>query len=190
MKKADHMMCLLNRQFLFFFAATFFLANPGRAGDADHQQNYLNGGYYLLHKLGSDEDQVPLLMDLKHAPKEIAVYADRMSQTGKETMAQIERIQQKHPATAFDKNPLPAIEQDTRDSIKADKQHQLLFGTKDTEFVRAFLISQIEASTYGMSLAKVLAAGEQNPATVHALQHLAAQWLQRRDEAFQILRNY
>jgi hypothetical protein len=168
----------------------FMVTGAVRANDASDHRAYLNGGYFLLHHVASDEDQVPLLLDMKHSAPEVISYADRISQTAKETMAAIESLQVKHPALHFDKNPLPDVEQDVRDSIQADKQHQLLFGTKNAEFIRAFLISQIEASTYALNLAKVLAEGEKNPATIRTLQHLSAQWLQRRDEAFLILRNY
>jgi hypothetical protein len=167
------------------------LAFPtAHAGEASQRQEKLNGGYYLLHHVASDESQLPLLLLIKHAPPEVKDYADRISRTGKETVAVIERLQRGDASIQFDKNPLPAIEQDTRDSIKADKQHQLLFGTKDAEFVRALLVSQIEASTYALNLAKVLAEQEKDPDRVTTLHHLSAQWLEMRNQAFRLLRNY
>ena len=52
-----------------------------------------------------------------------------------------------------------------RDSIREDKKQQLLFDTTGTEFIRAFLVTQIEASTYAMNLSKVLADKENQSGT-------------------------
>ena len=122
-------MILPHFRLLSFLFSVCFLANVAFAGEAALHQEKLNGGYYLLHHLASDEDQVPLLLVIKTAPPAVKDYADRISRTGKETLAALERMQQGDISLQFDKNPLPQIEQDVRDSIKADKQHHLLFGT-------------------------------------------------------------
>jgi hypothetical protein len=166
------------------------IGTPVRADDASDRQTHLNGGFYLLHKLSDDESQLPLLLIIKHAPPQIKTYADQISKTGKETMAAIERLQKSDSSLQFDKNPLPKIEQQVRDSIQADKQHQLLFGTSGSDFVRALLITQIEASNYATNIAKVLADQEKDPDTVKVLRHISAQWLDRREEAFRLLSDY
>jgi hypothetical protein len=166
------------------------MMTPARADDASDLQGKLNGGYYLLHSVSEDEAQLPLLLDLKHAPAEVIAYADRISKGAKETAAAVEHFQDRDSAIQFDKNPLPQIEQDVRKSIKADKQHQLLFGTTNSEFVRALMVSQIEASTYALNICKVLADEETNPARSKKLRQLSAKWLDLRDEAFRILRDY
>ena len=153
-------------------------------------QAKLNGGYYLLHKLADDESQLPILLDLKHAPPEIIQYADKISKAGKETEGALEDMHDHDPKIQLDRNPLPPIENDVRDSIKDDKQHQLLFGTSNTEFVRALIVSQIEATGYALNLSKVLAEQESDPARIKKFQHLSARWLALRNEAFGILRNY
>jgi hypothetical protein len=163
---------------------------PSRGDEDSARQAKLNGGYYLLHQLGGDENQLPLLLDMKHAPPELVTYADQISKAGKETVASLEHFQDRDKAIQLDRNPLPQIEQDVRDSIKADKQHQLLFGTSNSDFVRALLISQIEASTYAIHLSKVLADGETNPGRAKKLRQLSARWLGLRDDAYRILRNY
>ena len=163
---------------------------PLRATEPTEKQAKLNGGYYLLHQLGDDESKLPLLLVVKHAPPEIHSFADLVSKTGKETVADIESFQDKNQAIQFDRNPLPKIEQEVRDSIKDDKQHQLLFGTTDSEFARALLVSQIEASSYGLNLGKVLAAQETDPDRIKTLQHLSKKWLTVRENAFRLLRNY
>jgi hypothetical protein len=150
----------------------------------------LNGGYYLLYHVSSDEAQLPILLVIKHAPPEIKTFADEISKTAKETTAALEHLQAADSSLQFDRNPLPQIEQDTRESIKAGKQHQLLFGTTGSEFVRALLVSQIEASTYALNLAKVLAGQETDPDRVKTLHHISAKWTDMRDGAFRLLRDY
>jgi hypothetical protein len=99
-------------------------------------------------------------------------------------------MQERDPIIQFDRNPLPRIERDARASIKDDKQHQLLFGTTDSEFARALLVSQIEACTYALHLSKILAEQETDRDRAKTLRHISAQWLGLRNEAFRILRNY
>jgi hypothetical protein len=181
---------ILRASFLLLAVISSIGLTQARADDASKQQAKFNGGYFLLHQLGNDEAQVPLLLDVKHAPAEITTFADKISKVGKKTVASLEHLQETDHAIQLDRNPLPSIERDTRDSIKADKQHQLLFGTTDSEFVRAFLVSQIEASTYALNLSKVLAEQETDQGRIKTLQHLSAQWLDLRNEAFRILRNY
>jgi hypothetical protein len=161
-----------------------------RGDEASDRHEKLNGGYFLLHQVCEDEAQLPLLLDVKHAPSEIVAYGDQISRTAKETVAALDRMQEHDPLIQFDRNPLPQIERDTRDSIKADKQHQLLFGTSDSEFVRALLVAQIEASAYALHLSKVLAEQETDPVRVKTLRHISTKWQGLRNEAFRILRNY
>ena len=163
---------------------------PAQGDEASNRIVKLNGGYYLLHTLAEDEAQLPLLLVVKHAPPGIAPYADQISKTAKKTLATLERLQEADPSIQFDRNPLPQIEQDTRASIKADKQHQLLFGTSDAEFARALLLSQIEACSYALNLSKVLGEQETDPDRSKTLRHLSAQWLDRRSEAFRLLRDF
>jgi len=127
---------------------------------------------------------------VKHAPPEISSFADEISKTGKETMSALDRLREHDSAIRFDQNPLPAIERETRDFIKDDKQHQLLFGTKDSEFVRCVLVSQIEASTYAKNLASVLADQETSPDRSRALRQISARWDGIRNKTYRILRNY
>jgi len=194
-KKFKHPMNQLRHPQLALFttlllgAGSFFATAASPAESTEKQAN-LNGGYHLLHKLSGDESQLPMLLLVKHAPPELATFADEISKVGKETMAALDRFQDQDPAIHFDRNPLPSIEQDVRDSIKGDKQHQLLFGTSDSEFVRALVVSQIEASTYGLNLCKTLADQEDDPARIKTLRRLSDKWLEVRRKAFQILRNY
>jgi hypothetical protein len=160
---------------------------------AEDQENHvakLNGGYFLIHHLCDDEAKVPLLLDIKHAPPQLVSFADEVSRRAKKNLDALDQFQASDPAIRFDQNPLPAIERDTRESIKADKQHDLLFGTKDTEFVRAFLVAQLEASTYAKHLNKVLSEQETSPKRSHVLQRQSAEWSTVREHARNLLRDY
>ena len=99
----------------------------------------------------------------------------------------LDDLQDHDKAIRFDQKGLPQFELDTRDSIKADKQHMLLFGTTDKNFARALLVTQTEAGTYGMNLAKVLADAEPNPHRAATLQKISASWEKLRDKAYRLL---
>ena len=176
--------------FSLLLGAGVVLTMTPSSGDEKSHQAKLNGGYFLLHQLADDEAQLPILLDLKHAPPEVVQYADKISKAGKETETALEKMQDHDPNIQLDRNPLPQIEQDVRDSIKGAKQHQLLFGTSNSEFVRALTVAQIEATSYASHLSKVLAEQESDPGRVRTLQHLSARWQALHDEAFRLLRNY
>ena len=180
---------LIPLDLLICFLSVSCVLTPTRGSETSEHRDYLNGGYYLLHHLCADEAKLPLLLDVKDAPPEIEKYAVHISKTAKESITALERLQENDPHLNFDKNPLPRIERDVRESIQADKQHQLLFGTTGAEFVRALLVSQVEASSYALNLAKVLSQQEKNPDRVKTLQHISVQWRAIHEEAMRLLRN-
>ena len=180
---------LIPLDLLICFLSVSCVLTPTRGSETSEHRDYLNGGYYLLHHLCEDEAKLPLLLDVKDAPPEIEKYAVHISKTAKESITALERLQENDPHLNFDKNPLPRIERDVRESIQADKQHQLLFGTTGAEFVRALLVSQVEASSYALNLAKVLSQQEKNPDRVKTLQHISVQWHAIHEEAMRLLRN-
>jgi hypothetical protein len=165
-------------------------ASSSSANETSPHQAYLNGGYYLLHTLGNDEAQLPLILVVKSAPPEIKTYADRISRLAKETVSDLDTMQDHDPALDLDKNPLPSVEQDVRDSIKGDKQHQLLMEAQGDEFIRVLVISQIEASSYARNLATVLADKETDSHRARVLRQLSEKWLQVRKDSYSLLRNY
>ena len=180
---------LIPLDLLICFLSVSCVLTPTRGSETSEHRDYLNGGYYLLHHLCEDEAKLPLLLDVKDAPPEIEKYAVHISKTAKESITALERLHENDPHLNFDKNPLPRIERDVRESIQADKQHQLLFGTTGAEFVRALLVSQVEASSYALNLAKVLSQQEKNPDRVKTLQHISVQWRAIHEEAMRLLRN-
>jgi hypothetical protein len=162
----------------------------GQAEASSRQPTEMDGGYYLLEHVSNEESNVHLLFMVKDAPDEISTFADQLSKTADETKASLEYLQDKYPTVHFDDNPLPQIERDVRASIRDDKEHQLLFGATGTDFVRAFLITQIEASTYAINLSKVLADQETNPHRAKILRQISTKWLGMRDQAYRLLKHY
>jgi hypothetical protein len=167
-----------------------FTAIAGLAQQDDHYRENLDGGCYQLHKLYDDESQLPILLDLKTAPPDIQQFADKISRAAKDGMATMDRMRQADPTMDWEKNPLPKIEQEVRASIQGEKQHQLLFGSKGPDFVRALLVSQSEAAKYAANLDKVLADEDTNPDEQRDFRRMSAQWHALYDEVFRLLRNY
>ena len=165
-------------------ASLLLLSGPLRADDNQH---YLNNGYSLLYGLCDQEKQVEMILIVKTTPKDVADFVHQVSQTAKHNAALLEDLQDRDKAIRFDQKGLPQFELDTRDSIKDDKQHMLLFGTTDKAFARALLVTQTEAGTYGMNLAKVLADAEPNPHRAAVLQKISASWEKLRDKAYRLL---
>jgi len=158
--------------------------------DAPSYRANLNAGFFLLHDLLDNEAGLPILLDLKTSPQEIQDYANKISRSAKEGEAAMDKMREADPKIRWDKNPLPKIEQDVRASITEEKEHQLLFGTKGTDFVRALLLSQAEASKYAANIAKVLAQQDKNPWHRREFSRISARWNALYEEDFRLLRNY
>jgi hypothetical protein len=165
-------------------AALFLLSAPVRADD---NQAYLNNGYSLLHGLCGQEKQVDMILIVKTTPKDVADFVHEVSKSAAKNEDLLQGLQDHDKAIRFDQTGLCQFERDTRDSIKDDKQHMLLFGTTDQAFARALLVTQTEAGTYGMNLAKVLADAEPNPHRAAVLQKISASWEKLRDKAYRLL---
>jgi hypothetical protein len=173
------------------FAFLFCSFAPDCRGSDDSDRQNLNAGYFLLHHLLDDEASLPILLDLKHAPREIQDFAKEISLTAKGDMAILEKIRDANSIVSWDKNPLPKFEQDVRTSIADEKQHQLLFGTSNGDFVRALLVSQAEASNYASNIAKVLAQHlKEDPDQQRDLSRISERWHALNVKTFQLLKNY
>ncbi len=158
-------------------------ANPKATG----AESNLRDGFFLLQDVSQREAWVGLITFVKTSPPELADYAKKISVAADQTLAVVDRAEKADSSVQGDSNPLPAIERDARQSIREDKQDQLLFGTKGPAFARAFLLAQIEAATYITHLAKVMAAEDPNAARARALQKISDRWLQLRNEGFRLL---
>ena len=153
----------------------------------DHGTHYRTNGYSLLYKLCEQERPLDLILMVKTTPKEIADYLHTVSASAKDDVNMLDQLKEHDKALNFDDRGLPQFEEDTRASIKADKQHMLLFGTKDNAFARALLETQIEAGTYGMNLAKVLIATEPNAHRADVVRKIGDHWEKSRDRAYALL---
>jgi len=165
-------------------ALLLLLSGPVRADD---NQAYLNNGYSLLRGLCDQEKPVDMILIVKTTPKDVADFIHEVAKTAGENEDLLDDLQDHDKAIRFDRKGLCQFELDTRDSIKDDKQHMLLFGTTDKAFARALLVTQTEAGTYGMNLAKVLADAEPNHHRAAVLQKISASWEKLRDKAYRLL---
>jgi hypothetical protein len=175
---------------LFTLMALGLIAGSGILAASDQalskEQKDRNGGYYLLHDLLDQEADVDKIMLVKNAPPEIGHFTKTISALASESLATLDKLKSQDSTLNFDKNPLPAIEIEVRKSITDDKEHQLLFGTKGPAFVRALLVSQIQAGNYAKHLAKVLAQHESGD-TRAALEKMADQWSRQVEKAYSLL---
>jgi hypothetical protein len=165
----------------------FCTGNLLATDQASSEMQARNGGYYLLHHLLGQEADVDKVMLVKNGPPEIGRFTKSISALANEDLDKLDALQAKDKTLNFDENPLPAIENDVRGSIEGDKQHQLLFGTTGSAFVRALVVSQIEASMYAKHIAKVLADRAKSPRAQKALEKISEQWAHINDQAYTLL---
>jgi hypothetical protein len=161
---------------LFLFAGVTLLTAAALPLRADVSQREMNYGYALLHHLCDEEAQVDMIMIVKTTPPDVAALVREISKSAKEDLDILDRFADRDPALRFEQRGLPEIESQTRDSIKAEKQHLLLFGTKDKDFAQTLLLTQVEASTYGENMAKVMAEDETNPHRAEGLRRISRNW--------------
>jgi hypothetical protein len=167
-------------------AALLVLSSPLRASD-DDKARYLTNGYGLLYKLCEQEKPLDMILMVKTTPKEDADFLHQVSAAAKQDVNMLDELQDHDKSLTFDHRGLPQFEEDTRDSIRGDKQHMLLFGDTGSAFVRAILITQIEAGTYGMNLAKVLADAEPDAHRAAVVRKIGNRWEKLRNRAYALL---
>jgi len=175
----------MKRIFGGMLAALALLALPLRA--ADDEAVYRTNGYSLLYQLCNQEKPVDMILIVKTTPKEIADYLHQVSASAREDVAWLDELREHDKTLRFNQGGLPPFEQDTRGSIQDDKEHLLLFGSKGNAFVRALLVTQIEAGTYGMNLAKVLAKSEPDEKRAAVVRKIGDRWEKLRDRAYVLL---
>jgi hypothetical protein len=168
-------------------AATFLVSSAAFAHADQDQQRYLTNGYSLLHHLCEQEKPLDLILTVKTTPKDVADFAHSVSRTAKADAELLEDLQEHDKSLRFDQTGMPSFENDTRTSIRGDKQHMLLFGTTNASFARALLVTQTEAGTYGMNLAKVLADAEPDAHRADVVRKVGASFEKIRDRAYRLL---
>jgi hypothetical protein len=153
---------------------------PGSTAD-------LQDGFFLLHDVCQKESQVSLITLVKTTPPDMASYVKRMAAEAKESVATLDRLSDGDRSLRDVRNPLPPFEEATRASIRADKQHQLLFGTKGPDFARTLLLTQIEAANYIIHLSKVWSERDPNADRAATMQKMSRHWQTLQDEGYRLL---
>jgi hypothetical protein len=166
-------------------ALGFSLSMPARA--ASGSEHDLRVGFYLLHDVCNKETQVHLITLIKTTPARETDYVGRISRLADGTLAIVTRLEEGDSSLAMEDNPLPTFEQKVRSSIRADKQHQLLFGTSGPDFARALLVTQIEAANYILHIARNLAEEDTDADRAATLRKVSSRWLAIRNEGFRLL---
>ncbi len=167
-------------------AAFLVLAQPLHAAD-DDKARYRQNGYGLLYKLCEQEQPLDLILIVKTTPKEVGDFLHQVSAAAKQDVNALDELQGHDKALTFAYRGLPQFEEDTRNSIRDDKQHMLLFVDTGSAFTRAILVTQIEAGTYGMNLAKVLAGAEPNAHRAAVVRQIGERWEKLRNRAYALL---
>ena len=160
------------------------LSIPARA---DASPDNLKVGFFLLHDVCDEESSVNLITIVKTTPADVADYVQRISKLAGQGLKSVEAMEERDPALKMERNPLPDFEQKVRSGIRADKEHQLLFGTTGTAFARALLVTQIEASNYISQITQQLADEDPSGSDTRTLLRMSSRWLAIRDEGFRLL---
>ena len=174
-----------------FALLTFLACGVGlplhAAVSAQEQRTKMNDGLFLLHYVLDQEKDLDLILIVKSTPDSVGTFVKHIAQTAKDDLALLDRMQAGDRYLTRDHNPLPALEIEAREGIKADKQHLLLFGTTGRAYGRLLLVTQIEAGNYMVNLTKAMTSGEKDPDRVKTLLHISAQWGAIRDQSLHLL---
>jgi hypothetical protein len=164
------------------------LACPVRAAAPAGSETNLRDGFFLLQDVCQRESKVHWISWIKTTPPGIVDYAKEISSAADDTLATMTRLEKGDSSLVPGANPLPPIEQEVRAGIREDKQHALLFGTSGSDYVRALLIDQIEASTYIMHLAQAMGHEAPDADQAKALLGISNRWTKIRQEGAHFLR--
>jgi len=145
----------------------------------------LPAGYALLFKLLSDEKDVSKLLLIKKDRRELHQLIKEIADSASTAHKQLER-NAKHLGLALADQKLPTVELAARESISKEKAKELL-STKGDEFEFRLLMSQHEALTYGIHLARQLAEAETDRSQRELLQEVRSQFGQLRGRVFEML---
>jgi len=171
-------------------SAAIFIISAGSspAAEGNAAQSSLNDGYSLFYQFCDQESQLSLLLWFKSAPSGIADYAKRISATAKDDLATLKKFSQGDSALRLDKVSLPGFELDVRKSMAADRQQQLVWHSSGPAFAQAVCMTQSEATSYGLHVAKVLSETEPDPDRARAMRHIYEKWLALHDESYKLVR--
>ncbi len=135
------------------------VVEPGEAAGIDEG---LSNGYSLLHELVSKQKNLDKLLWLKSPPPELAELIREAAKVSADAESSIAKFAGEDSAIALDRQDLPPVERGVREAIEATTTRRLLFTSEDFAVVLA--LKQIEATEYGLHLAKVIAEADKNDA--------------------------
>lgn len=153
---------------------------PGSSAD-------LRPGFFLLHEVCHEESQVHLIALVKTTPPDVVDFVDRVSKLADQSLATLDRLSAHDGSLRDTTDPLPSFERATRTSIRADKQHLLLWQSKGATFTRRLLFTQVEAANYIGHLTKVWAERDPDKDRDATMNRLSTRWFAMRQEAFRML---
>jgi hypothetical protein len=128
---------------------------PTVASSEDSRLAIRNQGYSLLYKLLSDQKDVSKLLLIKKEPADARDLIKRIADVSSQAAKELEALAKADPHLHLDIDGLPDAERETRDLIAKTHTKELLTKTGE-KFEMRFLLTQIEALTYGSHLAVVV----------------------------------
>lgn len=132
-----------------------------------------NQGYTLLHDLLADLKDVDKALIFKPKDTEFAKTIADVATMAKISEERITLFSRTDPTLNLKSKSLPAIENETRNSIAGATTRALL--TAGSEFELRLLLTQCEATRYAEHLAKSIRAHETHPQRIALLESIAKQ---------------
>ncbi len=117
-------------------------------------------GYSLLFELVSKQRQVDGIFLLKSASKTTTDVVVSIAKLSQQAADQIQAFADQEAQLTLDRESLPTVERSARGAIESATTKELLFA--DEGFELRLLLTQVEATRYGASLAQALMEIEKN----------------------------
>lgn len=135
---------------------------PRATGDVDARQAQLNDGYALLYDFVNQNQGVGTLLIIKSTPESTATLVREIAKASAEATTKLKAFAKQDPTLGYDQTGLPEVETASRKAISSATASALLTSSGEA-FERQLLLSQIEGTNYGASLARVLIEYDDNP---------------------------
>ena len=129
----------------------------------------LSQGYALLYDLVPKEKRASLLSIIKKESPELKSLLERVSETSKTTVKELETLAKLNPPLNLKATHLPRIEEAARESIDKETTKAILH-SEGVHLEFTMVSSQLAGMNYAAHLARSLAAGEPNPQRKEFLQ--------------------
>jgi hypothetical protein len=136
-------------------------APPTQPAAANAPSKPDNAGYSLLYGLLSQQQDVDKALWLHKVDPAVAGVIKEITQASGEARKQLEAFAHADAGLQLKTQPLPKVEQETRDAIGSTETRVLLTSTGDTFRLR-LLLTQTNSMEYASHLAQVLARTEKS----------------------------